>query len=161
MVGDLTRIIALLTLCTLLVTLLGVGVVSINRGEAEKFVPLVCGTPFVVNDPPFIDHPGRTIFEANCTACHAVNQVVVGPALRGIGERRDSLWIVRMIRNSEQLIASGDSTATKLYREYNQTRMPSYQSLPDSSIQLMIEYLDLETQQQLLAVPVAMPSAAW
>src|SRR5687767_9002649 len=72
---------------------------------------------------PKLQHPGEKIFKANCNACHRVHQKLIGPALAGVLERRDSLWVVRMIRNSSQLIASGDPTAVQLFREYNGTQM--------------------------------------
>ena len=157
----LAYIVALLVLSTGLVVLMGIVVLRIDY-TVRNPEPFGCavvideGDAYLLTDEPIVDHPGRGIFEANCTVCHAVNQVVVGPALRGISERRDSIWIVQMIRNSEQLIASGDSTAVGLYREYNKTRMPSYQNLPDSSIQLIIEYIGLETEQRL-TVPATAP----
>jgi cytochrome c551/c552 len=163
---ELTYILALLVLSTGLVVLMGIVVLRIDYTVKN---PEPFGCAVVIDeqstyspDHPgrrIIDHPGRDIFENNCAACHAVNQVVVGPALRGISERRDSLWIVQMIRNSEQLIASGDSTAVGLYREYNKTRMPAYEHLSDSSIQLIIEYIDLESEQRL-TVPVTAPMPA-
>ena len=163
---EFTYIVALLVLSTGLVVLMGIVVLRIDY-TVRNPEPFGCAVVIDVQSPyapdhlegRIIDHPGRGIFEANCTVCHAVNQVVVGPALRGISERRDSIWIVQMIRNSEQLIASGDSTAVGLYREYNKTRMPSYQNLPDSSIQLIIEYIGLETEQRL-TVPATAPMSA-
>ena len=31
---------------------------------------------------------GETLFKSNCAQCHALNEVVVGPALAGLHERR-------------------------------------------------------------------------
>lgn len=165
MIRSFTYIVALLILSTLLVVSLGIGVINI-RQKVVNPETFACGVvdeydAYLSANDLTVNHPGRTIFENNCTVCHAVNQAVVGPALGGVSERRDSLWIVQMIRNSEKLIASGDATAINLYRAYNQTRMPSYQSLPDSSIQLMIEYIDLATEQiRALPVPAEVLPAA-
>lgn len=65
-----------------------------------------------------------------------------------------------MVKNSAKLIASGDAAATELYREYNQTRMPSFGALPDSSIQLIIKYIDLESEQRIAVPATALSSAA-
>lgn len=92
-----------------------------------------------------IDHPGRKIFKANCTPCHRMHQKLIGPALAGVLERRDSLWVIKMIRNSSQLIASGDPTAIKLFREYNGTQMTSFTSFSDEDLKSLLEYIKLES----------------
>jgi mono/diheme cytochrome c family protein len=95
-----------------------------------------------------IDHPGQKIFKANCTPCHRIRQRLVGPALAGVFERRDSLWIIKMIRNSSQLIASGDPAAVKLFREYNGTQMTSFTSFSDEELRNLLEYIKLESARE-------------
>ncbi|MFT5917293.1 MAG: hypothetical protein ACI81T_003808, partial [Bacteroidia bacterium] len=58
---------------------------------------------------------GKEIFEKNCSQCHAVNQEIVGPALRHIMRRRNFEWIVQMTQYPEKLIYSGDIEARKLH----------------------------------------------
>ena len=36
---------------------------------------------------------GAKLFKANCASCHAINQKVVGPALKGVYNRYDEAWI--------------------------------------------------------------------
>ncbi|MGK0137733.1 MAG: mono/diheme cytochrome c family protein, partial [Algoriphagus sp.] len=59
---------------------------------------------------------GEKIFKNNCAACHAYdNNVIVGPGLQGIEERRDYDWIKAWINNPAAVIASGDEYAINLY----------------------------------------------
>lgn len=97
------------------------------------------------------DHPGQKIFKANCTPCHRMHQKLVGPPLAGVLERRDSLWVIKMIRNSSQLIASGDPTAVKLFREYNGTQMTSFTSFSEEELRSLLEYIKLESEKPLPA----------
>jgi cytochrome c2 len=91
-----------------------------------------------------LNHPGQKIFEANCKPCHRIDRKLVGPALGGVLQRRDSLWVVKIIRNSSQLISSGDKTAVKLINEYNKTVMTSFSSFSDSDLKNLLAYLKLE-----------------
>ena len=100
-----------------------------------------------------IDHPGQKIFKANCTPCHRIHQKLIGPALAGVLERRDSLWVIKMIRNSSQLIASGDPTAVKLFREYNGTQMTSFTSFSDEQLRSLLEYIKLESEREDKPLP--------
>jgi mono/diheme cytochrome c family protein len=107
---------------------------------------------------PPIDHPGQKIFKTNCSACHRIHQKLIGPALSGVLERRDSLWVIKMIRNSSQLIASGDPIATELFREYKGTQMTSFSSFSDEDLRTLLEYIKLESEREDMPVPA--PSRA-
>jgi mono/diheme cytochrome c family protein len=100
-----------------------------------------------------INHPGQKLFKTNCTPCHRINQKLVGPALVGVLDRRDSLWVVKMIRNSSKLIASGDPTAVKLFEEYNRTQMTAFTSFSDEDLRNLLEYLKLESARQSAPSP--------
>lgn len=95
-----------------------------------------------------IDHPGQKIFKANCTPCHRIHQKLIGPALAGVLDRRDSLWVIKMIRNSSQLIASGDPTAAQLFREYNGLQMTSFTSFSDEELRSLLEYIKLKSERE-------------
>ncbi len=57
---------------------------------------------------------GETLFKNNCAACHNTSdEVLVGPGLKGIGERRPIEWIVKWIHNPQAVIASGDKYANE------------------------------------------------
>ncbi|MGB3468582.1 MAG: c-type cytochrome [Cyclobacteriaceae bacterium] len=89
---------------------------------------------------------GQKLFSANCTACHAVNKKVIGPALANVWERAPSQdWLYRFIKNSTKVIASGDEYAVNLYNEYNKTQMTSFTSLKDNDIDNILAYVKSET----------------
>ncbi len=57
------------------------------------------------------DADGEKIFNENCTSCHAINDKVVGPALKDVDKRHDEAWLLKWIRNSQALVKSGDVKA--------------------------------------------------
>lgn len=131
-------------------------VIALNgtRSDPATSTAVISSTP----QQREIDHPGQKIFKANCTPCHRIHQKLVGPALAGVLERRDSLWVIKMIRNSSQLIASGDPTAVTLFREYNGTQMTSFTSFSDEELRSLLEYIKLESERENKPLPA--PSGA-
>ena len=85
---------------------------------------------------------GKTVFNANCKQCHKLDQKSVGPALRGISDRQSIAWAKSFIKNSQAVIASGDSYATALYKEYNNTVMPSHEFLSDGDLDNILAYIE-------------------
>ncbi|MCR5888964.1 c-type cytochrome [Hymenobacter sp. J193] len=86
---------------------------------------------------------GDALFKGNCAQCHAVNEVVVGPALAGITKRRSLSWLIPWIRNSSKMVASGDDYAVKIYNQYQKQQMPSFQ-LSDAEITSIVSYITAE-----------------
>ena len=87
---------------------------------------------------------GESLFNNNCTVCHAINQQVVGPALKNVHERQDLPWLINFIRNSQKVIQSGDDYAVNLYNEYNKTVMPSF-AYSDEEITSIVAYIKAES----------------
>ena len=52
---------------------------------------------------------GETLFKQNCAACHRVEENLIGPALKNIYDRREIPWIISFVRNSQKMIADGDT----------------------------------------------------
>ncbi|WP_341227726.1 c-type cytochrome [uncultured Arcticibacterium sp.] len=95
---------------------------------------------------------GEKIFKNNCAACHSYGaDVVVGPGLKGIDERKDYDWIKSWINNPAAVIASGDQYAVDLYEEYNKTQMTAFPGFGDAEIQGLLAYIT----QANAAAPVA------
>ena len=70
---------------------------------------------------------GEQIFKQNCTACHMMTDAkLVGPGLKGVTDKYEKEWLIKWIRNSQELIASGDERAIKIYEEYNKVAMSSF-----------------------------------
>ncbi|WP_431157394.1 c-type cytochrome [Winogradskyella poriferorum] len=89
---------------------------------------------------------GKSLFNANCAACHKLNKPMTGPALANVEQRLteeeglDREWINKWIRNSSALIKSGDAYANKIYNEWNQVAMNAFPQLSDQDISDILAY---------------------
>ncbi|HVD99401.1 MAG TPA: c-type cytochrome [Cytophagaceae bacterium] len=97
------------------------------------------------SDPAMVAD-GKNLFEANCTACHAVHKVKVGPALKDVKKRRDIAWIKKFVRGSQNVIKSGDPYAVNLYKQYNNTEMTAFPSFTDKEIESIVAYITEESK---------------
>ena len=133
-----------------------------NRGFklATTFVLgiILATTAFSQEDviDPAIIASGEKLYNANCTQCHAINEVVIGPALKGIEERRERPWLLSWIKNSQKVIESGDEYAVALYEKYKKVAMPAY-PFTDAEIISVLEYIDVASKvvPQVAAVVAA------
>ena len=149
----------ILTIGAFVLTLYLFVVVEIAHDAMAPEEYLRCGT---VDTTPMraeleLDHPGAKIFAANCKACHRINQKLVGPALAGVMDRYDSLWLTNWIRNSSKMIAEGDPMAVALFREYNQIQMTSFTGFSDKEMKDLLEYLRLASEVKSETVPASAP----
>src|SRR6478609_3128608 len=94
---------------------------------------------------------GEKLFTANCTACHALNEKVVGPALKDVHKRREMAWLTKWIKNSQALVKSGDATAVALYKENNEALMTSFENLSEAQIGSIVEYIKAESEKPAAA----------
>ena len=83
---------------------------------------------------------GKTLFENNCASCHALDEVLVGPKLRGVSGRHSQAWLLKWVKNSQALIASGDKEAIKIYEEYSKQAMPSF-TFSDEEVNSVLEFI--------------------
>ncbi len=86
---------------------------------------------------------GEALFKANCTSCHAVKEKVIGPALKGVSQRRPEDWLIKWIKNSSAVIKSGDEYGVKLFNDYNKVAMTSF-NLKDDEIKAILAYIKTE-----------------
>lgn len=101
-----------------------------------------------ISKEPAAISAGKQIFDANCKACHRVQQKLVGPALAGVYDRAPSIdWIKSFVRNSSAVIASGDAYAVNLYNEYNKTQMTAFSNLKDADIMNVLAYIKDEAEK--------------
>lgn len=109
--------------------------------EAAPMAPAATATPAAAvatqgGDPI----KGKEIFNANCAACHKLDAKATGPALRGVGAKYDKAWLYKWIKNSADLIKSGDAQAVKVYEENNKVAMTAFPQLSDADIDNIIAY---------------------
>jgi len=94
---------------------------------------------------------GATLFTANCTSCHAINEKVVGPALKDAHKRHDEKWMISWIKNSQKMIKSGDAAAVKLFNDNNQSPMTAFEQFNDNQIKSLIAYIKAESEKPAAA----------
>jgi mono/diheme cytochrome c family protein len=82
---------------------------------------------------------GEAKFSAICTACHMAEQRMIGPALKGVYERRSPAWVMNMISNPDGMLKE-DPIAKALLKEYNNAIMLN-QNLSDEDTRAVAEYL--------------------
>lgn len=88
---------------------------------------------------------GRYIFVRDCSACHTVGGGdKLGPDLLGITKVREHDWLVRMIRQPEQLLSSNDPIAVALVKQYKGMRMPNL-SVDNDEVDLLLQYFETAT----------------
>jgi mono/diheme cytochrome c family protein len=84
---------------------------------------------------------GKKIFKANCASCHKMDKKVVGPALQNVVDEQGKDWVLKWVKNNQELRESGDAHANEIYQEYNGMAMPSYDHLDDKTLNNVVEYL--------------------
>lgn len=133
----------LLTAAFLSITTFFISIHLLNEEfEPEPFVcgveaPPGCGTAFIIKN-----QTGQTLFENNCKTCHAIDKVVVGPALRGVDKRRPKEWIYSFVNNSQKVIQSKDPYALQLFEEFNRAEMKSFPELSHAEIDSIIDFIN-------------------
>lgn len=80
---------------------------------------------------------GKTAFTAKCSACHKIDERFVGPALKGVTQRRTPEWIMNMILNPQEMTQK-DPTAKGLLGEY-MTQM-TFQNVSQDEARQILEF---------------------
>jgi len=80
---------------------------------------------------------GRLIYEEKCSACHKPTERYIGPAPKGIFDRRTPEWVMNMILNPEEMVAN-DPIAKDLLKEYLSPM--ANQSLTEDQARKILEY---------------------
>ena len=81
---------------------------------------------------------GKELFKVNCTACHKPTKKFIGPAPKGVLERRSPEWVMNMILNPEEMVAK-DPIAMQLLAEANGAPMAN-QHLKEEEARAILEY---------------------
>lgn len=83
---------------------------------------------------------GKALFNTNCAACHKLDAKATGPMLRGMANKHSKEWLYKWIKNSTELIKSGDAEAVKLWEEYKPSVMTAFPQLSTTDIDNIIAY---------------------
>lgn len=100
---------------------------------------------------------GEALFKANCAACHKLYKKATGPALYGVGDKYEKEWLYAWIKNSQDMVKSGDARAVAIYEEYNGSVMTAFPQLSNADIDNIIAYT--YTPQKAPSTPVVAETA--
>jgi protein SCO1/2 len=90
--------------------------------------------------------PAQFAFESRCASCHTIGDGDrIGPDLQHVTARRDRRWLVRYLKEPDQVLAERDATAVHLFEKYRQVRMPNLR-LGDDDVAALIAYLEERSQ---------------
>jgi mono/diheme cytochrome c family protein len=81
---------------------------------------------------------GAEVFKKMCTACHKADKKFIGPAPKGILERRTPEWVMNMILNPNEMVEK-DPLAKELLIEFNGSPMAN-QNLTEDEARAVLEY---------------------
>lgn len=129
-------------------SLVGIGIIGsasrmLNQTGNEGF----CATTNTIPDLSVNELIGEELFRSNCSACHHVARKMTGPAMSGVMARHDKEWILSWVRDSQQLIAEGDSMAiARSELEDYPNRCLSFPSLSEEEIISIFLYSDVNFQ---------------
>lgn len=88
---------------------------------------------------------GEEIFNNYCSSCHKVDKKSTGPLIKGARQRwadnssEENLY--KWVKNSMDVVNSGDSYANKLFKEFNESIMTP-QALSNEQIDAVLAYVD-------------------
>ncbi len=89
---------------------------------------------------------GEKLFKDNCQSCHAINDKVVGPALKDVHKRKDEAWLIKWVKNSQKVVASGDAYAVEIFKKYGSV-MTAFESLSDGQVKSILAYVKQESEK--------------
>ncbi len=81
---------------------------------------------------------GEGLYKTYCTICHKVDAKFIGPAPKGILERRTPEWIMNMILAPERMLRD-DPLAKQLFIEFNGSPMAN-QGLSEEEARAVLEF---------------------
>lgn len=81
---------------------------------------------------------GEAAFTAKCTACHTMEEKVIGPALGGVVDRRSPVYVMNMILNPTQMLAE-HPVAMLLLEEFIVPMVPL--GIEETEARAIVEFL--------------------
>ena len=88
---------------------------------------------------------GKGLFSSNCASCHYLgseDRKLIGPGLgEHLFENYSTEWLNSWIRNSSELIKSGDEQAIAVFEKYNKIPMSAYPYFSDEDLANLLAYI--------------------
>lgn len=94
----------------------------------------------IYSSDPQVLSTGQQLFENNCSSCHNFSQRSIGPGLQNATTDLPEEWLRKFIQNAPEMINSGDSRATMLFKEYKQV-MPPFPSLNAREMDAILAFI--------------------
>lgn len=83
---------------------------------------------------------GRKLFKAKCAACHALDHVVIGPALQEVVPTKDEGFLVKWIQNNGALVKSGNKEAIEASK-FSPSEMTAFPELSEGQVKSILAYV--------------------
>lgn len=117
-------------------------IINITKASSLFKVSLFC-ISFLFFQFDSYSQDGKTIFKANCAACHSTGaNKIVGPGLEGVNDKYSKEWLLSWTKNSTEFIASGDADAITAFETGGKIPMQSFETtLADEDIVAVFDYL--------------------
>lgn len=87
---------------------------------------------------------GQQLFRVHCSSCHQIGNQLIGPDLMNVTQRHDEDWLIPFIKNSQEVIKSGDEYAVQLFEKFNKLPMPPV-NISDNEVRSILAYIDDES----------------
>ena len=101
---------------------------------------------------------GEGLFSSNCASCHYLgpeDKKLIGP---GLGdhtlEEYSTEWLYSWIKNSSELIASGDEQAIAVFEEYNKAQMSAFPQFSNEDIDNILAYIVCRSKMKIMTIPI-------
>jgi cytochrome c2 len=134
---------------------------SLGKTRGKRILPII--TAFLILISLFglkvqAQENGKQLFQV-CSACHTIGKgKLIGPDLQGVTERLETAWLKSFILNSQEVIASGDEYAAKIFEEHNKIPMPP-NVLTDDQLNTLLDYIT-NFDPDAVVVPATTEAAA-
>jgi len=103
---------------------------------------------------------GEKLYKANCTACHQIDNKLIGPALRGVSDKYSEEWLIKWIKNSAEMIATGDPDAIAIWEEYNKSPMTAFPYFSDDDVKNILAYIEQAPEKQAVIATTSVDGGA-
>ena len=99
---------------------------------------------------------GASLYKANCTSCHYMGpyeKKLIGPGLNAeILDKYSREWLYDWIRNSSELIESGDKQAVAIYEEFNKAVMTAFPQFSNEDIDNILAYIEQGPEEEVVEI---------
>jgi hypothetical protein len=116
------------------------GFLNKNLLKVRRFI--IIGSLILFFFSTFISYGQTAEAEKNfqvCKACHTIGGgKLVGPDLKGVGERHDEEWLILFIQNSQAMVQAKEPAAVKVFEENNKIPMPNNDLTPEQIKDLLL-----------------------